>query len=51
VRPEPRSYAADEIPPAALSDEERALAEACREAQSQVDQMEALITVVKARGR
>jgi hypothetical protein len=51
VRPEPRSYAEDEIPPAPMSDEELALAEACREAQSQVDQMEALVAVVKARGR
>ena len=51
VRPERPSYAEDEIPRAPKSDQERALAEACREAQSQVDQMEALIAVVKARGR
>jgi hypothetical protein len=51
VRPEPQSAAEDENPPAPLGDEELALAEACREAQSQVDQMEALIAAVKARGR
>jgi hypothetical protein len=51
VRPEPQRYAENEIPPAPLSDEELALAEACTEAQSQVDQMEALIAVVKGRQR
>jgi hypothetical protein len=51
VHPEPQSAAEDENPPAPLGDEELALAEACREAQSQVDQMEALIAAVKARGR
>ena len=51
LRPEPQSYAEDEISPAPMSDEELALAEACREAQSQVDQMEVLIAVVKARRR
>jgi hypothetical protein len=51
VRPGPRSYAEDEIPPAPMSDGELALGEACREAQSQVDQMEALIAVVKGRQR
>ena len=34
-----------------MSDEELALAEACREAQSQVDQIKALIAVVKGRWR
>ena len=51
VRPGPRRYAEDQIPPGPMSDEELALAAACREAQSQVDQMETLIAVVKARGR
>ena len=51
VRPGPRRYAEDQIPPGPMSDEELALIEACREAQSQVDQMEALIAVVKARQR
>ena len=51
VRPEPRSDAEHEIRPAPMSDEELALVEACREAQSQVDQMEALIAVVKGRQR
>jgi hypothetical protein len=51
VRPGPGSYAEDQIPPGPMSDEELALIEACREAQSQVDQMEALIAVVKARQR
>jgi hypothetical protein len=51
VRPGPRSSAEDEVLPAPMSDEELALVEACREAQSQVDQMEALIAVVKGRQR
>jgi hypothetical protein len=34
-----------------MSDEELALIEACREAQSQVNQMEALVAVVKGRRR
>jgi hypothetical protein len=51
VRREPQSYAKDEIPPAPMSDEELALVEACREAQSQVDQMEALVAAVKERQR
>jgi len=34
-----------------MSDEERGLVEACREAQSQVDQIEALIAVVKGHRR
>ena len=51
VRPGPRSYADDEVLPAPMSDEERGLVEACREAQSQVDQIEALIAVVKGHRR
>jgi hypothetical protein len=51
VRPGPQRYAENEISPAPMSDEELALAEACTEAQSQVDQMEALIAVVKGRQR
>ena len=53
----PRSFAEDDglraagLRPAPMSDEELALAEACREAQSQVDQIKALIAVVKGRWR
>jgi hypothetical protein len=47
----PRRSAENEVLPAPMSDEELALVEACREAQSQVDQMEALIAVVKGRRR